>query len=127
MSTVSRSVSDFDVEVGARLKAARLSSGVSQGDIAEMLGLTFQQIQKYERGLNRMPAVHYRKLNERLGLDLSDLITAGDGRSVFSKFASQHGALDLAKAFLVLPSSHRELVLQMVKVLATQNAPVSAA
>lgn len=120
MSAVTR-VSDFDVAVGKRLKAARVECGASQSDIANLLGLTFQQVQKYERGLNRMPAVHYSKLNERLGLDLSDLLMAGHGRSPFADFMAQQGALELARTFLALSSSQRKLVLQMAKALASNE------
>jgi transcriptional regulator with XRE-family HTH domain len=42
--------------VGARLRAARLEAGKSQTQVAEALGLTFQQVQKYERGTNRISA-----------------------------------------------------------------------
>ncbi|MNY08963.1 Helix-turn-helix domain protein [compost metagenome] len=121
MSAVSRSVSEFDVAVGQRLKAARIESGVSQSEVASQLGLTFQQIQKYERGLNRMPAAHYRKLNEILGLDLSDLLMVSHSRSPFADFARQQGAQELARAFLTLSSSQRKLVLQMTKALASNE------
>jgi transcriptional regulator with XRE-family HTH domain len=46
----------IDVHVGARLKARRRQRGMSQTDLADALGLTFQQVQKYERGQNRLSA-----------------------------------------------------------------------
>jgi transcriptional regulator with XRE-family HTH domain len=45
-----------DVHVGARLRVRRNLAGLSQDQLAKALGLTFQQIQKYERGVNRMGA-----------------------------------------------------------------------
>ncbi len=45
-----------DVHVGARVREHRVSLGKSQADLGEYLGLTFQQIQKYERGVNRISA-----------------------------------------------------------------------
>ncbi len=45
-----------DVHVGKRIRERRVSLGMSQTDIGEYLGLTFQQIQKYERGANRISA-----------------------------------------------------------------------
>ena len=45
-----------DVHVGERLKQRRLTLGLSQERLGELLGLTFQQIQKYERGTNRLGA-----------------------------------------------------------------------
>src|SRR3546814_6416949 len=46
--------SDLDVSIGARLRLRRLSMGFSQETLARALGITFQQIQKYERGTNRI-------------------------------------------------------------------------
>lgn len=45
-----------DIHVGMRLKERRVSLGLSQGELAETVGITFQQVQKYERGTNRMSA-----------------------------------------------------------------------
>lgn len=45
-----------DVHVGSRLRQRRMLLGISQEQLAEMLGLTFQQVQKYERGTNRVSA-----------------------------------------------------------------------
>jgi transcriptional regulator with XRE-family HTH domain len=51
-----RHPSVVDKHVGARLRAARLEAGKSQTQVAEALGITFQQIQKYEKGSNRISA-----------------------------------------------------------------------
>ena len=44
----------IDVHVGAKVRARRLLLGLSQESLAKMIGLTFQQVQKYERGTNRI-------------------------------------------------------------------------
>lgn len=49
-------IHDFDVAVGARLRQRRLQMGLTQEKLGTMLGLTFQQVQKYERGVNRIAA-----------------------------------------------------------------------
>ncbi|MGH1397751.1 MAG: helix-turn-helix domain-containing protein [Alphaproteobacteria bacterium] len=56
MSTVKRKTraSDLDKEIGARLSAMRRLKGMSQSELGEKLDLTFQQIQKYESGKNRI-------------------------------------------------------------------------
>ena len=51
-----RQPSVVDKHVGARLRAARLEAGKNQTQVAEALGVTFQQVQKYERGTNRISA-----------------------------------------------------------------------
>ena len=45
-----------DIEVGRRIRARRLEQGMSQTELATQVGLTFQQIQKYEKGVNRVGA-----------------------------------------------------------------------
>ncbi|MBO0716445.1 MAG: helix-turn-helix domain-containing protein [Rhizobiales bacterium] len=45
---------EHDRVVGARVRSMRTSAGMSQGDLGEALGVTFQQIQKYEKGTNRI-------------------------------------------------------------------------
>ncbi len=52
-----------DRHVGARARAARLEAGKSQTDVAESLGLTFQQVQKYEKGTNRISAGKLHELS----------------------------------------------------------------
>jgi len=51
-----RQANGVDVHVGARLRQIRTLRGTSQEQLAAMLGLTFQQVQKYERGANRVSA-----------------------------------------------------------------------
>jgi len=51
-----RTATEVDVFVGARLKALRKSAGMTQTDLANQIGVTFQQVQKYERGTNRIGA-----------------------------------------------------------------------
>lgn len=46
----------MDIHVGARLKERRSELGLSQGELAAAVGIRFQQIQKYERGINRISA-----------------------------------------------------------------------
>jgi transcriptional regulator with XRE-family HTH domain len=52
----SRSPNPVDLHVGARIRMRRRMQGVSQEKLADALGLTFQQVQKYERGANRVSA-----------------------------------------------------------------------
>jgi len=53
---VNRSPNPVDVHVGIRLRMRRMMVGMSQERLGEQLGLTFQQVQKYEKGLNRVSA-----------------------------------------------------------------------
>ena len=61
-----RQPSVVDKHVGARLRAARLEAGKSQTQVAEALGVTFQQVQKYEKGTNRISAGTLHELSRLL-------------------------------------------------------------
>lgn len=50
------SINPVDLHVGARVRMRRKFLGLSQTDLADAIGLTFQQVQKYERGSNRISA-----------------------------------------------------------------------
>ena len=56
----------IDVHVGSRLKMRRKLLSISQGEIGNNLGLTFQQIQKYEKGANRIGSSRLLKLSKIL-------------------------------------------------------------
>ena len=60
-----------DVEVGHRIRIERLSRGLSQTALANQLGVTFQQVQKYEKGVNRVGAGRLTKIAEVLGVPVS--------------------------------------------------------
>jgi len=60
-----------DVYVGRRMRGRRMALGLSQGNVATALGLTFQQIQKYERGENRVSASRLWDLSSVLGCSVS--------------------------------------------------------
>lgn len=53
-TTATKKLSPFNIEAGKRLRRARMNASMSQESLAECVGLTFQQIQKYEKGKNRM-------------------------------------------------------------------------
>ena len=57
-----------DVEVGHRIRIERLARGLSHTALATQLGVTFQQVQKYEKGVNRVGAGRLTKIAEVLGV-----------------------------------------------------------
>ena len=61
----------IDVHVGKRLKTRRVGLGISQADLGKKLGITFQQIQKYENGSNRISASNLFKFAYELEINAS--------------------------------------------------------
>ena len=97
----------IDVHVGLRIRLRRKELGVSQEKLAEAIGLTFQQVQKYEKGANRVSASRLHQVATVLGcsvadffparaeaLDpmagLRDLVATADGRAMVEAFPRIH-------------------------------------
>ena len=66
-----RAPNPIDVHVGDRIRSRRVLLGLSQGNLGAVMGLTFQQVQKYERGLNRVAASRLFELSCVLGVPIS--------------------------------------------------------
>lgn len=66
--------SDFDIRVGKIITITRNRFGLSQKDLARQLGVTFQQIQKYETGRNRLPIGRLYSIAKCFGLTIGQLI-----------------------------------------------------
>jgi transcriptional regulator with XRE-family HTH domain len=86
-----RGATELDRIIGTRLRARRLEVGISQEALARQVGLTFQQIQKYEKGTNRLGSVRLVQFAEILQVDtsyfLADLKANGKGTTIVSRFA----------------------------------------
>lgn len=82
----------FYRDLGRNLRAARTALGKSQTEIAKQIGTTFQQIQKYEKGLNRIPIYGLVSLADYLEVPLSQFVAPSSGDSEFQTLAAQFGA-----------------------------------
>ena len=65
-TTRKRRAGPEDVEIGRKIRALRLERGLSQSDLAKGIGLTFQQVQKYEKGANRVSAGRLQQIADFL-------------------------------------------------------------
>ena len=88
-----------DTQVGNRVRIRRMLIGMSQEKLGDMLGLTFQQVQKYERGTNRVSAsmlVHIAKrLETSVGALVGEQEVPIENRSEVFRSLGEPGALDL--------------------------------
>ena len=110
-----------DRHVGRRVLERRLSLGYSQSDLSRALGLTFQQVQKYEKGLNRISASKLwdtaRFLNVDVsdffeGLDTSDAPTAPDEEGPV--FAATRHSIEIARTVGQLSVRQQRLALALM-------------
>jgi transcriptional regulator with XRE-family HTH domain len=74
-----RSAVDADIEMGRRIRLRRRETGISQIRLARYLGLSFQQVQKYEKGINRVGAGRLQQIAKMLGVDMP-FFYDGDGK-----------------------------------------------
>lgn len=137
----SRRANPMDVHVGTRVRLRRMLLGMSQEKLGEHLGLTFQQVQKYEKGVNRIGASRLFDLAKVLGVpvqffyddapsgvmtDASALAGAGfaeqPGESYVVDFLSTREGLELNKAFArITDPKVRRSVVELVRSLAGEE------
>jgi transcriptional regulator with XRE-family HTH domain len=111
----------IDIDVGARIRARRVFLGLSQTKLANALGLTFQQVQKYERGDNRVSASTLVRVAGALDTSVSALVGEDAGRADKPMFRhlAMPGAFDLLDAFAKIPDPEvRRAVVRLTKSLA---------
>ena len=118
------SANEIDVYVGMRMRKRREALGISQGRLGRHLGLTFSQIQKYEKGTNRIGAGRLYQIANFLGISPSSLFEGIDGPVAPGGVVSNSGArrdefVTLNEAFSAIHDSEtRASVLALVRSLA---------
>jgi transcriptional regulator with XRE-family HTH domain len=116
-SRKAKSIEPIDVQVGERVRAYRLSLGMSQAALGEKVGVTFQQIQKYELGRNRIAGSRLDKIATVLGVGVGALFaeaqTDKSGRDLLTEIALLPHAARLLKAFAGL--TDKKVRLSLVK------------
>ena len=128
-----RKTNPVDVHVGGRVRLRRMLLGMSQEKLGEGLGLTFQQVQKYEKGANRIGASRLFELARILGVSVQyffeELVShEGDGAPGFAEsigddylveFLNSREGIELNRAFLRIEDPRaRRAILELVRSLA---------
>jgi transcriptional regulator with XRE-family HTH domain len=120
-----------DVEVGHRIRIERLSRGLSQTALANQLGVTFQQVQKYEKGVNRVGAGRLTKIAEVLGVPVGSFFSgkellvdgqAKDGEASPLKLLTVSGAFRLLRAYAEIEDANlRRSIVDLVEQITSQR------
>lgn len=97
-----RSSSKEDIQIGGRIRAMRIDNKMSQSDLGQKLGVSFQQVQKYERGVNRVSAVRLNQIAKILNTT-TDQLSGFSGGPQVDGFEFDVESYKLAKAFYRLP------------------------
>ncbi len=114
-----------DVAVGARIRLLRKVRGLSQQSLAEAAGVTFQQIQKYERGANRVSASMLTRIARTLTVPVAEMFGENSASSgavdEVAALLAEPGALELLKAYAGLPRGvSRSALVEFVRSLKSQ-------
>ena len=129
-------INPTDKYVGSRLRMRRLMLDMSQTNIADALGLTFQQVQKYEKGSNRISASRLQHLSQILQVPVpfffegAPAASAGpaaqapaEDPSYVANFLATSEGLDLVKAFVSIEDPElRRAIVRLVQALAMESA-----
>lgn len=135
----SRKPNPIDAHVGARVRLRRMLLGMSQEKLGEHLGLTFQQVQKYEKGVNRIGASRLFDLSRVLGVPVQFFYDEAPAESVHQAalasgfaerpaesyvvdFLSTREGLELNKAFVKISDPRvRRSIVELVRSLGGED------
>ena len=135
----SRRANPVDIHVGSRVRLQRMLLGISQEKLGEQLGLTFQQVQKYEKGVNRIGASRLFDLSRVLNVPIDFFYEDAPGReprgttatgfaergadSYMFEFLNTREGLELNRAFArIADPKSRRAVLDLVRALGGEEA-----
>lgn len=135
----SRRPNPMDAHVGSRVRLRRMLLGMSQEKLGESLGLTFQQVQKYEKGVNRIGASRLFDLSKVLGVPVQFFFDQAPGTEqpidghapgfaesgadgYIVDFLSTREGLELNKAFVRIKDPRvRRSIVELIRSLAGEN------
>ena len=125
-----------DRHVGLRIRMRRKELGFSQERLADAIGLTFQQVQKYERAANRVSASKLWEMSRALSTSISYFYEGFDGaetpvsnpaQGAIQDFLMTSEGIELASSFLRIPRGRvRRKVLDLVRAMAAERDGVEA-
>jgi transcriptional regulator with XRE-family HTH domain len=113
---------DIDRYVGARIRERRIMLGLTQQQLADLIGVTYQQAHKYERGINRVSAGRLFEIAHVLSVPVNYFFDGLDEDNERSISPRERMCLELARNFAQIPNErHQEALSQLARVLATED------
>ena len=124
MSQKDRPAADIDVLIGERVRSRRMQAKISQAALGEALGVTLQQIQKYEEGTDRIGSGRLLEVAKVLECDVMEFYVTSDGDQAtvgtpFSTFMATKDGVAIIKAMLKIKNDGlRRTVIDIAEKLA---------
>jgi len=113
-----------DVHVGKRIRQRRWINGITQQQLAEAVGIKFQQIQKYETGMNRVSASRLWDISQVLEVPVSfffdgigETTVDGGAGNMPPDVLGDKEALDLLRSYYAIPENQRRRLFDLARVL----------
>ncbi|MBF9034250.1 helix-turn-helix domain-containing protein [Rhodobacterales bacterium HKCCE2091] len=111
-----------DVHVGKRVRHRRWMIGMTQQQLAEKVGIKFQQIQKYETGANRISASRLWDIAGALGSEVGyffEGLDAADLSDALPDLMADKEAMDLVRCYYAIPEAQRRRLFDLARVLSS--------
>ncbi len=109
---------DTDRHVGARIRERRVMLGLSQQQMADLIGVTYQQAHKYERGINRISAGRLYEISQVLAVPVSYFFEGLDDSRAVELNTRQRMCLELARNFAAIDNErHQEALSHLARAL----------
>ncbi len=107
-----------DVHVGKRIRHQRWMVGMTQQQLAEKVGIKFQQVQKYETGMNRVSASRLWDIAEALGVSIGFFFEGANGeKAAPTDLMADKEAVELVRSYFAIPQEQRRRLFELAKVL----------
>jgi len=124
---------NVDIQVGKKIRNQRMISGISQSELGDRIGVTFQQIQKYEKGANRVSASRLVEIANAMSIDVRSFFdefdastSSNDNQAAKDEFVVSRQGLQLNAAFLSIKNEAvRTRLLKLVQEIAHSEAGTS--
>ena len=114
-----------DIHVGKRIRHRRWMVGMTQQQLAEHVGIKFQQIQKYETGMNRVSASRLWEIASTLDVSIDHFFEGLDGNASeigAHDVLSDKEAMELIRAYYAMPENQRRRLFDLARVLSETAA-----
>ncbi len=112
---------DIDRHVGSRIRERRIMLGLTQQQLADLIGVTYQQAHKYERAINRVSAGRLFEIAQVLSVPVNYFFDGLDQDSERSVSPRERMCLELSRNFAQIPNErHQEALSQLARVLAAE-------
>ncbi|MEM7022886.1 MAG: helix-turn-helix domain-containing protein [Pseudomonadota bacterium] len=113
---------DVDRYVSLRIRQRRIMLGLTQQQMADLIGVTYQQAHKYEKGINRVAAGRLYQMARVLGVDIGYFFEGLSENEALHSSPQQRMLLELARNFISIPTrKHQEAVCSLARALTIEQ------